>query len=171
VDTFVIYAEKSATLDTSGSTRTALAITNTSVETATVELTFRGFDDPGTLSSARVEIPPDGQFAAFIDELEEFQSVFKSAFRGSLQISSSAPVSVTGLRTRYNDRGDLLITATPPLIETVSLNRPLFLPHIVGYTGYTTEIILFGRGSEPVSGSVRLFAQSGQPLDLSFIQR
>jgi len=90
---------------------------------------------------------------------------FPNPFRGVLRVSTdSAGISVTGLRSRYNSRGDFLIATTPPASETEpSSSTELVIPHLPDGGGFATQIILFGLG-QPSSGSLLLFQQSGQPF-------
>jgi hypothetical protein len=59
-----------------------------------------------------------------------------------------------GLRTRYNERTDFLLTITPASNESAPpTNVDLFSPHLVNGGGYTTQFILFsgtvGRIGQP----------------------
>ena len=84
-------------------------------------------------------------------------------FQGVLRVSSTALISVLGLRGRYNERGDFLITTTPPSNEAAA--RPtagLYFPHIVDWEGYTTQFVLFSnQAGQSSSGTLRFFSQSG----------
>jgi len=62
-------------------------------------------------------------------------------FQGVLRLSTaSAALSVLGLRGRYNERGNFLITTTPPVAETApaAVGEVVF-PHLVDSGGYTTQ--------------------------------
>jgi hypothetical protein len=76
---------------------------------------------------------------------------------------------VVGLRGRYNERGDFLITTTPPATESTSPSTSVSLfPHIVDGGGYTTQFILFdGAATGSMSGDVRFIGQDGNPLGLN----
>jgi hypothetical protein len=76
---------------------------------------------------------------------------------------------VIGLRGRYNERGDFLITTTPPTNElTPAPTTDLFFPHFADGGGYTTQFILYnGSSDQSSSGVIRFFTQSGQILSLS----
>ena len=78
----------------------------------------------------------------------------------------AAPVFVVGLRGRYNERGDFLITTMPVVNEqTPPSSAPLYFPHIVDSGGYTTQFILFGGTlNQSSAGTLDLFSQSGQTL-------
>ena len=70
----------------------------------------------------------------------------------------AAPIAVTGLRGRYNERGDFLITTTPPMNEATATAGDLLFPHIVAGSGYNTQIIIYG---QPGSGGLYLVGQDG----------
>jgi len=54
-------------------------------------------------------------------------------------------IAVSGVRTRYNERGDLLIATTPPVDRTAApANSEMVFPHIVSGGGCTTRLILLG---------------------------
>jgi hypothetical protein len=76
---------------------------------------------------------------------------------------------VIGLRARYNERSDFLITTTPASNEAAPPSTAtLFFPHIVDSGGYTTQFILFsGNAGQSSSGVMRLFSQSGAPLSFA----
>jgi len=74
-----------------------------------------------------------------------------------------------GLRTRVNERGNFLITTTPPAVES---NPPatsaLLFPHLADGGGYTTQFILFsGTAGQSSSGTLGFFDQTGQSLNLA----
>jgi len=63
-------------------------------------------------------------------------------------VSSNTSISAIGVRGRYNERGDFLISTTPALADdSVATNAELVFPHIVTGGGYTTEFILMNRGN------------------------
>src|SRR5207248_595188 len=122
-----------------------------------------GSEVPNVLSAT---IPAFGHLSMFTKELSRFP--FNLPPTGLLRIWTDSPygVSVTGLRARYNERADFLITATPPIPETPSTAQgPACFPTILQGGGYTTEIILFGNSpGKTTSGKLRYFSESGSPL-------
>jgi len=91
-----------------------LAIANNSPDPVTVGLTLQKLDVSSPPSTAALVVPGNGQVATFLKELPEFRSL-ETPFKGILSISSSAEISVIGLRGRDNERSDFLITTTPPV--------------------------------------------------------
>ena len=81
-----------------------------------------------------------------------------------LRLSSPTPVSVAGLRSRYNERGDFLISTTPPVNENAATpGSALYFPHIADAGGCTTQFVLFGgQAGQASSGTLRFFPQSGE---------
>ena len=70
-------------------------------------------------------------------------------------------------RTRYNERGDFLITTTPAINEaTAPSSAALVFPHIVNISGYTMEFILFS-GTQDGGGAVFFFDESGEPVTMT----
>ncbi len=162
-----MYAEASPA--NAGSIQTGVAVANPSPSPApvTFELTTLAGAPTGLTGSAT--IPGSGQIAVFLGQVQGFESL-PVPFQGVLRIttSSGAGVSVVGLRARVNERGDFLITTTPPVDEASppSTNEFLF-PHFADGGGYTTQFILFSRapGQRP-NGTLKFFGQNGQPLNL-----
>src|SRR5262249_27813913 len=92
-----------------------------------------------------------------------------SRFTGILKITALSPVTVTGLRARYNKRGDLLVAATPPYDDSTASRTELDFPYFVNGGGYSTQLILLSTGTAH-RGSLWLFSQDGVPLPRSILQ-
>ena len=110
-------------------------------------------------------VPGQGQIALFLNQIQGFRTL-PLPFAGVLRIStgSASGVSVVGLRGRYNERGDFLITTTTPVNESgTPTSTTTFFPHLVDGNGYTTQFILFsGMASQSTSGTLRFFKASGE---------
>ena len=162
---FRVYVESSGMPEQIGSIRTGLAITNTAEVVNTVTLEVTNLD--GTLAAppAPLTLPPSGQVSRFIDEL--FDSL-PPHFSGVLRVTSTADVAIVGLRLRYNDRGELKMTTTPPSDETgASTMADRYFPHIVDSRGWSTQFILFsGTAGQTSSGTLSYFDTAGEPWDL-----
>jgi len=126
-----------------------------------------------TLSGAPVgatttrTIPASGQIVGY---LNDFFPNAPQPFQGVLRVStSSAPISVVALRQRYNERGDYLITTTPPSIENRSpVAAVRSFPHIVNGAGYTTQFILFsGTAGQTTNGNMKFYRKNGLALGLT----
>jgi hypothetical protein len=165
---FRVFAESSGDFDHGavGSTRTGLAIANTSPQATTVIVEVKNLDGNtgliGTLS-----IPANGQKALFLNQIPGIQSLL-TPFRGMLELTSFAPITIVGLRARYNERNDLLITTTPPGNEDVPPpSSGLYFPDFADAGGYTTQFVLFSAqpGQRP-SGTFQLVPQAGAVVKL-----
>jgi sugar lactone lactonase YvrE len=163
---FRIYVESSGTDGQAGTIQSGVAIANNTSTPASVTLELSNLDGsstglPGPVSQT---LPGFGHLSQFVTQA--FPGI-PNPFKGILRVSTSSPgISVVGLRTRYNERGDFLITTTPPANESAaSTSEEFVLPHLPDGGGYTTQIILFsGSAGQSSSGSLLLFQQSGQPF-------
>ena len=158
---FRLYAEAS------GSIQTGLAAANTSSIPATVTLELNRLDGSSTGLTGTINVGPNGQAAMFLNQIQGFGSL-QLPFRGVLRVSSAASISILGLRGRYNERNDFLITTTQPINETLPASTsPLLFPHFADSGGYTTQFILFsGIAGQSSSGMLQLFSESGQTINL-----
>ena len=133
--------------------------------TATLQLLTLAGASVGT-STTRT-IPANGQIVGY---LSDFFPNLPQPFKGLLRLSvSSGAVSVVALRQRYNERGDYLITTTPPSLETASPGTAVrSFPHIVNGGGYTTQFVLFsGTAGQATGGSIKFYRQNGTSMPLS----
>jgi hypothetical protein len=167
---FRLYAEALGDFSHSavGSIQSGLAIANNSASAGTVTLELSKLDGSSTGLTGTLQVPPNGQGATFLNQIQGFASL-QMPFQGVLRVSSAASISIVGLRGRYNERGDFLITTTPPVNEAATASSPaLFLPQIADGGGYTTQfIILSTQAGQTSSGTLQLFSQSGGNLDLT----
>jgi hypothetical protein len=165
---FRIYAEENTATAGVGAIQTGFAIANLSADPATVNLELTNLDGTSTGIINSVTIPGNGQIAKF---LHDIFPTLTFPFQGILRASGggSAGLSVVSLRLRYNERGELLITTTPPSNEND--NPPtseLLFPDLVNGGGFTTQFILFsGSAGQTSSGNLSFLTQDGTPLNLS----
>ena len=114
-----------------------------------------------------IRVEPFGHTALFLDQLPEFKNL-KTPFAGTLEITGS-PVAVAGLRGRYNERGDFLIT--PISIDSTSGSpdsQPgAIFPFFIDGGGYTTQFVVFSHTlGESTKGVLTFFDSKGAPLPL-----
>jgi CubicO group peptidase (beta-lactamase class C family) len=168
---FRLYTEASGDFAHSaiGSIQTGIAVANMSSNAATVTLELFTLDGSSTGLTGTMPVPAAGQAAAFLNQIPGFDSM-QTPFQGLLRVSSTTTISVVGLRGRYNERTDFLITTIPSLNEAAPASTgPLYFPHLADGGGYTTRFILFnGQAGQSSSGSLQLFTQSGTALNLTF---
>jgi hypothetical protein len=167
---FRMYAETTA-VGGIGAIQTGFAIANAGATETTVNLEVFGLDGSALAQTVRV-VPGNGQFATFLHEV--FPGL-PLPFKGILRISGGgvAGVSVVGLRGRYNERGDFLITTTPPINESTpaTANEQLF-PHLInGVLGngiWTTQFVLFtGTAGQTSTGNLQFIKNDATPLNLT----
>ena len=161
-----MYVEFSGTDGAPGNIQSGIAIANntTAGATVTLELTNLNGSSAGLPPPTSLTVPASGHTAQF---LGQFFPNLRGPFRGILRVSTtSAGVAVVGLRARYNERSDFLITTTPPANElTPASSAELYFPHLADGGGYTTQFIVFSAlEGQTASGSLILVQQSGQPF-------
>jgi hypothetical protein len=111
-------------------------------------------------------------FAKFIHELRDVAPDFNlpgkfstTTLFGSLEITSSQPVSIVALRLTTNQRGETLLTSTPIAdLSTASTSSPIYFPQLADGGGYTTTLILLNTSTAPEVGTFDIFDDSGAPL-------
>jgi hypothetical protein len=155
-----MYVESKGSFGKIGSVQTGLAISNPSESRIAVQLDVLELDGTYAGSSTHVEIAPGGHIAKFANE---FFPQLRSPFKGIIKISAPSPIAVSGLRGRYNERGDLLVTTTPPHIDGSALQTEISFPHFVAGGGYFTQLILLSTGV-PHSGSLWIMSKDGEPM-------
>jgi hypothetical protein len=160
-----MYVEVSGSGTAPGTVQTGLAITNISATAATINLELFRLDGSSTGLSTPINLPGNGQVARFVHELFPGLAL---PFQGVIRISGGG-VSVVGLRGRYNERGDFLITTTPASDEGAApINTELLFPHLVNGFGWSTQFILFsGTGGQTTAGTLRFYTQDGAGLNLT----
>jgi hypothetical protein len=101
-------------------------------------------------------LPANAQVAEFVNDIFVGVSL---PFQGVLRVSATgASVAVAALRGRYNERGDFLMSTTPPTNENAPApTTQMVFPHIVNGGGFTTQFILFsGAANQSASGNLHL---------------
>jgi hypothetical protein len=149
------YVEASGSSGAIGSINSGVALGNTTANNLTVTLGLTDLNGT-SLASTSILVPAGGQVARFLSEI--FPDV-GSPIKGILRVSTAgAPVSLAALRGHYNERGDFLMSTTPPTIESLpAATAPLIFPHVVNGGGFTTEFILFsGAANQTANGDLHL---------------
>jgi hypothetical protein len=163
---FQVYVESAGDFNggTAGSMQSGIAIANLSNSAATVNVEVRALDGT-SIGSSTITVPANGQSASFLNQIPGL--TLPQTFQCTLRIVSDSPISLIGLRSRYNERGDFLTTTTPPINEAVAPPAgALFFPHFAEAGGYSTQFILFNTSAATASGGLRLILQSGAPAAL-----
>jgi hypothetical protein len=156
-----MYLEEGGNFGDIGSLQTVVEISNPSIYPLTVQLEVKAFDGTPTGLSSSIDISPEAVISKYTSEL--FPSLPPS-FKGVLQIRGVLPVIATGLRGRYNERGELLTSTIPAYDDALMPATEVYFPHIVNGGGYTTQLVLLSTGPAQ-DGSMWLLSQQGLPLD------
>ena len=153
--------------EVSAAVRTGVAVANLSTSSANVRVDLTPLDGTGTVQTGTITLQPNGQKALFLNEIDGLTSM-AAPFQGMMRVTSTLPVAVTALRTRINQRGEFLITASAPVDESVPITgSELLFPHLAIGSGYDMQFLLLN--SQPVggqSGTIYFFAPDGGELHL-----
>jgi hypothetical protein len=159
-----IYAELSGQPGTVGSVQTGFAIANASDNVTDVGYELLNLDGTPAGTAGVLRLPPRGQLHASIQELPGSESL-PQTLQGTLRLWSSTPIAAIAVRARYNERGDFLISTTPPSHPNVETGDEAFIPQVLDGGGYSTQIVIFaGMEEEPSSGNIYFFDPDGQPI-------
>ena len=166
---FRMYVETAGLVGDPLSIQSGIAVANASASPVTLNLELFQSDGVSTGLVSTLTVAGQGQAAKFLSDI--FPSLVPP-FEGLVRVTSaSSAVSAVGLRARYNERSDFLITTTPPVNESNPPSSAEYdFPHIVNGGGYTTQFIIFsGATGQSGTGSLKFFAQDGtvMPLTLS----
>jgi hypothetical protein len=170
---FRVYAEAAGDFSHQepGSIQSGFALTNSGDSAAGVDWELFGLDGISTGLRGSTAIPAQGHIAVFLNELPSFQEL-PMPFKGFLRISdspyvTSPAIQVVGIRGRYNERGDFLITATTPARESTASMEQVMFPYFVDGGGYSTQFVLFNGGSGQTStGSLNFIGPLGSPINV-----
>jgi hypothetical protein len=152
------------------SVNTGVAVVNTGALPANVTYTLRDDKEGKVLSVGVGSIAAGRYFACFIDGLKARANAqgfnLPADFQfGSLEIASSQPLSVLGLRGTTNQNNEFLMTTTPIADLTHALNQtPIYFPQFVDGGGYTTSIILLNTSSVSETGTLDIMDGKGEPF-------
>lgn len=168
-----IFVEGSGSPGTPGLLQTALAISNPSAANAVrVALELTNLDGTSSGRNGFLDLPASGQVSRFLGEIPGFENLPQS-FQGVLRVSAQTPISVVGIRARYNERREFLITTvsqaneSDPYFNAVLRYSNFVFPHFVDGGGYNTKFVLFS-GWTPgrATGAIDFFGKSGDPLPI-----
>jgi hypothetical protein len=165
---FRLYTQALGTFGAIGSAQTGIAIANSSSTQASVTLELTTLTGGGLGLTDTIMLTPNEQRALFIGQLPGFADM-PIPVQGILRVTTASPgISMIGIRGRYNERSDFLITTTLPAVEGVApASGSLYFPHFADGGGYTTQFILFnGTSDQAVSGTLQFFGPSGASLSL-----
>jgi hypothetical protein len=155
-----------AYVETAAAVQTGLAFANAGNSEATVTVSLTSVAGEDLELTTTLRLPANGHTALFLREIPGFASL-PAVFRGVLHVTSTtpAPISAITLRSRYNERGDFIVSTVQLLDEHTPASSQLIFPHLADGSGYTTDFVLFS-ASGPASGTLQFNTQSGEPLSL-----
>lgn len=151
---------------TMGSYSSGFAIANSGSSVLSVNLQLTSAKD-GSVLTTTLSVPASGVIAPFIEQA--FPSL-PLPYQGVLRIASpSSAISVTGLRIRWNERNNFLLTTTAPTNEASgAASGELDFPQIVNGAGWTTQFNLFsGVTGQSTSGTLQLVKPDGTPFSVT----
>jgi hypothetical protein len=164
---FRMYVEAGGELAAVGSIRSGIAVHNISLEYADVWTMLTDLN--GTVvATGVIPIPPSGQRSLFLEEMFP-DTTLPDSFKGVLRVATvDQQIAAIALRSRVNERGDVLITTTPPADESAAATgNEVFFPHLVDGGGWSTETVLYsGFPGQFASGHMRFFDTDGQPFEI-----
>jgi sugar lactone lactonase YvrE len=158
---FRLFAES----DSTQRLQTGVAITNAAATAAKIQFELFASDGQSTGYVGSTTLDPNGHLALFLNQIAGLNNL-PATFRGVLHISSNTSISAIGLRTRYNERGDFLISTTPAIADNTPTSTDEFVfPQVVSGSGYTTDFILMNTAGTS-QGTLSLTSQVGNALPL-----
>ncbi|HYR82521.1 MAG TPA: hypothetical protein VE422_00425 [Terriglobia bacterium] len=146
--------------------QSGIALANVSDASSTVTLTLTRLDGMDTGLRSSLTLRQRAHVSFFLNQIPGFESL-PASFQGVLRIASNtASVAVVGVRSRYNERGDFLVTAMPVADESAPPELERIFPHIVSGGGYTTQILIFNNSStDSNKAMIRFRTQSGETVN------
>jgi hypothetical protein len=151
---------------------TGIAVVNNGSASASVTYTLRDASG-GLITTGHGTIGAGKHIACFIDQFKQngvpdfnLPSDFATAIQfGSLEITSTQPLSVLALRGTMNQRNEFLITTTPVADLTQALgNGSVYFPQFVDGGGYTTSLMLLNTSSVRETGKLEIRDKDGNML-------
>ncbi len=150
---------------------TGFAAANMGSGTATITYTLRDLGGQ-VVASGTGSLAKGAHISRYVNQLADILPGFSippsfptSTYFGSLELSSSQPLSVVALRLTTNQRGDTLLTSTPVADLTAQLkSAPIYFPQLADGGGYATTVVLLNTSNAAQSGTLNTYAGDGSPL-------
>jgi hypothetical protein len=146
-----------------------VALTNPGSASATVTLTLWK-DDGQRIASKAISVSSRQQISRYITELFADQAGIPSDLTGTLAITSTSPISVTGLRFRGMNFSTVPVTnlSTPTPVPQIATGiggmGAVLLPQFVAGGGWASEIVIANPGPDLLTVRVDLFKPDGTSL-------
>ena len=170
---FRLYVEETG--DFPGQLQAGIVIHNASPVASSVLLQLTDLNGNAIGISSTVTIPGFGQITKFLREIPGFAAM-PFPFRGVLRMSTGTMegIAVQGIRGRYNERSDFIITAVLPSQESEEPTEPvsqLVFPHVALGGGYSTGFVLFNDSGSSSSGNIAGVLRNGLPINIQAMCR
>lgn len=149
-------------LDLSGVADAGLAFANPSDTAALIEL--QAFTGTGTRASDSVTISL-GPLEQRASPVRDILPDLPSEYRGVIEVRSSLPVVMLGVRALTNERDEVLFSVLPGANLSRPAPSPVVIPHVATGGGFESHLLVFG-GPESGSVAVTLFSPEGRLLPL-----
>jgi len=154
-------------VEVGGVLNTALGLVNTNSQAATVSVYFTD-DDGSSFGQSSITIPANSQVAAFLDQTPFFSSnLFSKPISAArtFTFTSSLPVSALTFRTRFNERGEFMLTALP--VAGTSGSLAVSVPLFGDGAGVTTDVLLVNGSDATETGTLQFISGSGQNMNVT----
>jgi Zn-dependent metalloprotease len=152
---------------------TGLAMVNPGTSPAMLTFTLRDRSGQTVATGAGI-LPAGAHRAKYVNQLKDIAPNFNlpdnfstATLFGSLEISSTQPVSVLGLRLTLNQRSEILLTST--FIADLSMpasSTPLYFAQLADGGGFTTAVVLSNTTGSVETGTISIFDDLGAPLSV-----
>jgi len=161
--------------DLSQGIQTGIGILNPGTDNISIIFNVTDLNGQPTGLSGTIPMDAFGHSSKFLREIPGLETLPQS-FKGVVQIVTAYRIgaSLVGLRTRLNERGELLISSNSPVPEQFDPTDPSILvanPHIVNGAGYTTELVFFSPASvgapAPTGGVFNFFAETANAIEFT----
>jgi hypothetical protein len=156
-------------VNTSGRLSRNVGVAIANPGSGSAEIGLKLYDDQGGLladyasSNAPLTVNPGEQVSKYVTELFESQPEVLRDFTGTLDLTSSVPVAVIGIRARGENFSTLPVTSLSGPSED---SGAIILAHFAVGGGWATEIVVANTSDavEPVTVRIDLFDQEGNPM-------
>ena len=152
---------------------TGLAIANRGTSSASLTYSLR--DRNGQIvATGNGTLPTGAHRAKFLHQLQDIAPNFAipsnfptNTLYGSLEITSTQPISILGMRLTTNQRGETLLTSTAIAdLSRPATNAPLYFPQLADGGGYTTTIVLSNTTGSTQAGTISILDDDGNALSV-----
>jgi hypothetical protein len=154
-----IYTQTAGVWGNKGSLQSALTIANTGSTSANVQISVTDLNGASTGLSTSRYIAAGSHIVQYMNQL--FPTM-PNPFRGVVKVTAPVDVTVTGLRTMYNERGEFLISNVPGLNSPTTSSMEF--PYVLTGQGYSTQLVLVNPLQTQSTGKLVSLSAAGDPV-------